>query len=203
MNNRPAANYSQELAIFAVAICFGAVALYVAVAAPTLVWSVLHGEPTLVSFGDAIGGGIRWIATGADGDPRRLPAFRAYRDVMPPPDTWTAMNVGLLIILVLAVGRGAGAIGPLARLAGGRPAAVAPAQLGRVSLVTLAPAAVLAKMLASRGWRREAEGRNPETAPMQLMRTGLAPSSPLSGDGPRTRWSRAQLRSAVFVDPRR
>ncbi len=104
MNNRPAASNSQELAVFAVAICFGAVALYVAVAAPTLVWSVLHGEPTLVSFGDAIGGGIRWIATGADGDPRRLPAFRAYRDVMPPPGTWAAMNVGLLIILVLAVG---------------------------------------------------------------------------------------------------
>lgn len=48
---------SQELAIAGFALsCFVAVALYVAVAVPTLIWSTLHGEPTLVSFSKAVGG---------------------------------------------------------------------------------------------------------------------------------------------------
>jgi hypothetical protein len=69
---------------------------------PTFVWSTLHANPTVVSFGDAFVGGLRFITTGLDGDPRRLSAFRTYRDVMPAPAVWTAMNVGLLAMLVLA-----------------------------------------------------------------------------------------------------
>jgi type IV secretion system protein VirD4 len=102
--NKPADDNSQELAIVAVCLIgVLAVGLYMAVAVPTLVWSGLHGEPTLVSLGDAVGGGVRWIAAGAHGDPRRLPAFGAYRDVMPSPRTWTAINVALLLMLVLAI----------------------------------------------------------------------------------------------------
>jgi len=104
MKNRPAEDSSQEMAVLVFfAVCLLAVALYVAVALPTLLWSALHGEPTVVSFGKAVGGAIRFIAAGGDGDPRRLPAFRGYRDVMPAPGVWTAMNVALLVALVAAV----------------------------------------------------------------------------------------------------
>ena len=78
--------------------------LYVPVAAPTFIWSLLHGEPTVIDFGSAVGGALRWLFSGADGDPRTLPAFAAYRDVMPAPGVWTALNVGILAATVSAIG---------------------------------------------------------------------------------------------------
>jgi hypothetical protein len=60
-NNSPVrGNSSHEPALFALVLFAAiAIALYAAVAVPTLVWSTVQGEPTLVSFGDAVGGAIR------------------------------------------------------------------------------------------------------------------------------------------------
>jgi len=40
------------------------VLLYLLVAWPVLVWSTIHGEPKLMGFGTAVGGGIRWLSSG-------------------------------------------------------------------------------------------------------------------------------------------
>lgn len=95
---------SGEPALFVVALA-GLLAglLYIPVAAPTFIWSLLHGEPTVIGFGSAVGGALRWLFSGADGDPRTLPAFAAYRDVMPAPRVWTALNVGILAAMVSAI----------------------------------------------------------------------------------------------------
>ena len=118
--NRSSAG-SGESALFVVALA-GILAglLYVPVAAPTLIWSVLHGEPTVIGFGAAVGGALRWLFSGADADPRTLPAFAAYRQVMPAPGVWIALNVAMLAAAVSAIGvllvrvdrwRGARAVG--------------------------------------------------------------------------------------------
>lgn len=95
---------SGESALFVVALAaMLAGLLYVPVAAPTFIWSLLHGEPTVMGFGSAVGGALRWLFSGADGDPRTLPALAAYRDVMPSPGVWTALNVGILAAAVSGI----------------------------------------------------------------------------------------------------
>ncbi len=77
--------------------------LYLAVAWPTLAWSAFRADPTIVTPGDAVGGAIRWLTHGADGDPRALRAFAPYRETMPPPKAWIALNaLGLVALLAVA-----------------------------------------------------------------------------------------------------
>ncbi len=96
---------SGEAALFLVAFAMVlAGLLYVPVAAPTFIWSLVHGEPTVIGWGSAVGGALRWLFSGADGDPRTLPAFADYRDVMPAPGVWIALNVGILLAAVSALG---------------------------------------------------------------------------------------------------
>jgi len=101
---------SQELALTAIGVAVAGIAvLFFGTAWPTFAWSTLHGDPTFVGFGDAVGGGIRWLADGAGGDPRSLRPFAPYRHVMPPPSAWIALNAalafGLLALLAIAWAR--------------------------------------------------------------------------------------------------
>lgn len=96
--------------------------LYLAVAWPTLAWSTFRADPTIVNPGDAVGGAIRWLTQGADGDPRALRAFATYRETMPPPKAWIALNaLGLAGLLAL----GAIAWARVDRWRGSRPVALA------------------------------------------------------------------------------
>ncbi len=95
---------SGESALFVVVLAaMLAGLLYVPVAVPTFIWSLVHGEPTVIGWGSAVGGALRWLFAGADGDPRTLAAFAAYRDVMPAPGVWTALNVGILAAAVSGI----------------------------------------------------------------------------------------------------
>ena len=103
MSKRPDDDYAEFGLLVFGTLVFAAVALYLAVALPTLVWSTLHGNPTIVAFWDAVVGAVRFIASGAHGDPRELPIFEPYREVMPPRGFWIAFNVGLVTMFVAAV----------------------------------------------------------------------------------------------------
>src|SRR4051794_32267792 len=92
-NEVPAAQLAASAAVL------GAL-LYLFVAVPVLAWSTLHGEPKLIGFGTAVGGGIRWLAAGLHGEPRHVVAWRAYRHVMPPREAWFALDV--LVVLTIA-----------------------------------------------------------------------------------------------------
>ena len=106
MNKTESDNY-QELAVAAVGLVVaGSLILFLAVAWPTLVWSTLHGEPTLVGFLDAVFGGLRWVGKGASGDPRLVSMFAPYRDVMPPPNAWIALDAVLVCGVVMLVATG-------------------------------------------------------------------------------------------------
>ena len=77
-----------EAAVLAMASVFlGAIVALVAVEWPVLVWSTVHGAPTVMDVPSAIGGGVRWLIVGPHHDPSAVPAWHAYRDVLPPPRT--------------------------------------------------------------------------------------------------------------------
>src|SRR5438876_1132335 len=76
----------------ATAVVLGIV-VFVAVQWPVLVWSSLHGEPTLMDVGSAIGGGVHWTSHGLATDPAAVPAWRPYRGVLPPRRAWLALDV--------------------------------------------------------------------------------------------------------------
>src|SRR6266511_3083571 len=69
---------------------------------PILVWSTLHGRPTLMDPGAALGGALRALFT------RRLAAPRswaAWVDVLPPTAAWIASDVaGLALVGIVVLG---------------------------------------------------------------------------------------------------
>src|SRR3954453_11396849 len=76
--------------------------LYLLVAFPVLAWSTLRGDPKLIGFGTAVGGGIRWLAAGLHGEPRQVAAWRTYRHVMPPREAWFVLDVIFVVAVAAA-----------------------------------------------------------------------------------------------------
>lgn len=78
------------------------VIVLLAVEVPTLIWSSFSADPTLIHPAHAVGGAVRWLVEGADEDPRSLRAFAPYREAMPPPRAWVALDAGVLAALLAA-----------------------------------------------------------------------------------------------------
>jgi type IV secretion system protein VirD4 len=71
---------------------------------PTLVWSTLQGDPTIVDPVTAAKGAFLWFKHGLHGEPSHVSLWRADRDVMPPRTAWTAMTAGMVGGVVVIFG---------------------------------------------------------------------------------------------------
>lgn len=80
-----------------------ALLVYFAAAWPLLAWSSLKLNPTVMPLGDGIGGAVRWIKKGLDGEPVDVRGWHRFGDLMPPKTTWLVMElVGVVLLGWLA-----------------------------------------------------------------------------------------------------
>jgi len=93
----------QSVALIAGAGALLATVAYCATAWPVFVSSALHGHPTVMAPGRAAAGAFGWMHGGFKGDPRAVHAWREYRDVLPSPGLWLALDL-LLVFGLLAIG---------------------------------------------------------------------------------------------------
>lgn len=80
-----------------------ALLVYFAAAWPLLAWSSLKLNPTVMPLGDGIGGAVRWIKKGFNGEPVDVRGWHRFGDLMPSKTTWLVMElVGLVLLAWLA-----------------------------------------------------------------------------------------------------